>query len=171
MPISNPFAWGFRAQYLTGATFCAALLGYALYVEHGMFMMPCPLCILQRIAFVGMGVFFLVGAAAGPRPRWLRRVVSSLVGLWALAGAGVAVWHLRMQNLPPSEVPSCASMDLGYMLNAFPFQKVIEKVFTSSGECAVVDWTFLGVSMPGWTLLWYLILGIAAIWAGWRHRD
>lgn len=166
----NPFAWNYRAQFLLGAALCATLLGYALYVEHGMFLMPCPLCILQRIALAGMGIFFLLGAAIGPNPRWLRRFASALVGFSAAAGAAVAAWHLRMQNLPPNEVPSCSSMDLGYMLDAFPFRKVVEKVFTASGECAVVDWTFLGLSMPGWTLLWFLLLGTAALWAGWRRR-
>lgn len=166
----NPFRWSYRAQFLFGALACAALLAYALYVQHGMFMMPCPLCILQRVAFVGMGVFFALGAAIGPNPRWVRKLMSSLVALFAAAGAGIAVWHLRLQNLPPSEVPSCSGMDLGYMLNAFPLQKVVQKVFAGSGECAVVDWTFLGVSMPGWTLLCYVLLGAAALWAGWRAR-
>lgn len=83
----NPFAWSFRAQFFAGFVCCAALLGYALYVEHGMLMMPCPLCILQRIAFVFMGVFFLLGAIIGPRPGWLRIVNASLVGLGAVVGA------------------------------------------------------------------------------------
>ena len=98
-------------------------------------------------------------------------MVSALVAFCAAIGAGIAIWHLRMQNLPPSEVPSCSGMDLSYMLDAFPLQKVIEKVFTGSGDCAVVDWTFLGLSMPGWTLIWYFVLGVAALWAGWRRRD
>lgn len=167
----NPFGWSFRAQFALGAVLCAALLGYALYVQHGMFMMPCPLCILQRVAFAAMGVFFLAGAVVGPRPAWLRKLVSVLVAASSATGAGIAIWHLRMQHLPASEVPSCSGMDLGYMLDAFPLQKVIEKVFTGSGECAVVDWTFLGVSMPGWTLIWYVGLSLAALWAGWRRRD
>lgn len=166
----NPFAWSYRAQFASGAALCVALLGYALYVQHGMFMMPCPLCILQRIAFAAMGVFFLAGALIGPKPGWLRKLTALLVALSAAIGAGIAIWHLRMQHLPPSEVPSCSGMDLGYMLDAFPLQKVIEKVFTGSGECAVIDWTFLGVSMPGWTLLWYVGLGLAALWSGWRRR-
>lgn len=166
----NPLQWSFRAQFAFGAIACAALLGYALYVQYGMFMMPCPLCILQRIAFAGMAIFFALGAILGPQPRWLRKTVSLLVALIAAAGAGLAAWHLRMQNLPPSEVPSCSGMDLGYMLDAFPLQKVVQKVFAGSGECAVVDWTFLGVSMPGWTLVCYVLLGLGAIWAGWRGR-
>lgn len=166
----NPFAWNFRIQFALGAALCAAMLGYALYVEHGMLMMPCPLCILQRVAFLGMGVFFLLGALIGPRPLWWRKLSALLVGVCAAIGAGIAGWHLRMQHLPPSEVPSCTGMDLGYMLDAFPLQKVIDKVFTASGECAQIDWTLLGLSMPGWTLIWYLLLGVAALWAGFRKR-
>ena len=166
----NPFAWTFRAQYALGAAICAALIGFALYVQHGLFMMPCPLCILQRIAFAGMGVFFLLGALIGGNPRWLRRLWALLVGVFAAAGAGIAIWHVRMQYLPPSEVPSCSGMDIGYMLEAFPMQKVIDMIFTGSGECAKIDWSFLGLSMPTWTLAWYLILGVAALWAGFRKR-
>lgn len=167
----NPFTWNFRAQFALGAGLCAAMLGYALYVEHGMFMMPCPLCILQRLAFVGMGVLFLLGAIIGPRPVWWRKLSAFLVALCGAVGASIAGWHLRMQHLPPSEVPSCSGMDFNYMLDAFPLRKVFEKVFTASGECAQIDWTFLGLSMPAWTLLWYVLLGGAALWAGWRRRE
>ena len=166
----NPFAWTFRAQFALGAFICAALIGFALYVQHGMFMMPCPLCILQRVAFAAMGLFFLLGAITGGRVRWLRGTWALLVAAFAALGAGIAIWHVRMQYLPASEVPTCSGMDIGYMLEAFPLQKVVEKVFTGSGECAKIDWTFLGLSMPTWTLAWYLILGAAALWAGFRKR-
>lgn len=75
----NPFVWTFRAQYALGAFLCAALIGFALYVQHGMFMMPCPLCILQRVAFAAMGVFFLLAAITGSNPRWLRRTWAVLI--------------------------------------------------------------------------------------------
>lgn len=167
----NPFAWSFRAQFFAGFVCCAGLLGYALYVEHGMLMMPCPLCILQRIAFVFMGLFFLLGAIVGPRPAWLRRVHGVLVFVGASVGAGIAGWHVRMQHLPSDEVPSCGGMELGYMLDSFPLQTVIEKVFTGSGDCAKVDWTFLGLSMPTWTLVWFVALGVGGLWAAFRRRD
>jgi disulfide bond formation protein DsbB len=93
-----------------------------------------------------------------------------LVGFGAAIGAGIAGRHLRMQNLPAGEVPSCSGMELGYMFDAFPLQTVVEKVFTGSGDCAKVDWTFLGVSMPAWTLVWFLGLGLGAIWVGLRKR-
>ncbi|MCG6117317.1 MAG: disulfide bond formation protein B [Aquimonas sp.] len=164
----NPFSWSFRAQYLTGFLLCAGLLGYALYVEHGMLMLPCPLCILQRIAFVVMAVFFLSGAVFGPRPVWLRRLNAGLVGLAAAVGAGIAGWHVRMQTLPAGDVPSCGGMELSYMVGNFPLRRVAEMVFTGSGDCAKIDWTFLGISMPAWTLAWFIGLGAGALWAGLR---
>jgi disulfide bond formation protein DsbB len=167
----NPFAWSFRAQFFAGFVCCAALLGYALYVEHGMLMMPCPLCILQRIAFVFMGLFFLLGAVVGPHPAWLRKAHGVLVFVGASVGAGIAGWHVRMQHLPAGEVPSCGGMELSYMLDSFPLQTVIEKVFTGSGDCAKVDWVFLGLSMPTWTLVWFVALGVGGVWAAFRPRD
>lgn len=166
----NPFSWSYRAQFFTGFLVCAGLLGFALYVEHGMLMLPCPLCILQRIAFVVMGLFFLLGAVVGPRPAWARVVATAFVMLGSSAGAGIAAWHVRMQHLPADEVPSCGGMELGYMLESFPLQQVIAKVFTGSGDCAKVDWAFAGLSMPVWTLLFFIALGIGAGWAGLRRR-
>jgi len=184
----NPFAWPFRLQFALGAALCFSFLGYALWVQHGsMGLTPCPLCILQRIAFLAMGIAFLLGVIYDPKPRtapvalplkWLRVVFVNgwrktdalLVWMFAMVGAGVAAWHVRMQHLPESEVPACSSMDLSYMLEAFPLKKVIEKVFTGSGECAKVDWTFLGLSMPEWTLIWFLVLGVGALYAGFKRR-
>ena len=167
----NPFRWSYRWQCALGAVICASLLGFALYVQHGMFMMPCPLCILQRVAFVAMGVFFLLGAITGDKPTWLRKTSALLVAFSASVGAGIAGWHVMLQYAPPSNLPSCGSMDISYMLDAFPLQKVLEKIFMGSGDCAKVDWVFLGLSMPVWTLVWYVILGAGVLWAGFRRRS
>jgi disulfide bond formation protein DsbB len=154
-----------------GAVACFGLVGYALYVQHHMFMMPCPLCILQRVAFLFMGVWFVLGAVVGERWDWLRKATAGLAALGGLSGIGVAGWHVNMQYTPASNLPSCNGMDLSYMLEAFPLQKVIEKVFAGSAECAKIDWTFLGLSMPVWTLVCFVFLTAYALWAGWKQRD
>ncbi|MFA5684484.1 MAG: disulfide bond formation protein B [Lysobacteraceae bacterium] len=166
----NPLNWSFRIHCLLGALACGGLLAYALYVEHGMLMQPCPLCILQRIAFLAVGLVCLVGAIHGPRRAGVRAVYGVLAAISAIVGAAIAAWHVRMQLLPPDEVPSCGGMELGYMVKAFPLRTVIDKVFTGSGDCAKIDWTFLGVSMPGWTLLCFVLLATAALYAGFRRR-
>lgn len=165
---ANPFAWSFRAQFALGLLCCAGLLGYALYAQHRMFLDPCPLCIFQRIAFMGMALVFALGLLHNPG-RTGSRIYAVLATIPALAGAGVAARHLWLQSLPPDQVPACGP-GLGYMIDAFPLSKALSMVFTGSGECAQLDWQFLGLSMPAWTLLWYLALAGLALWAGFRRR-
>ncbi|WP_374471873.1 disulfide bond formation protein B [Arenimonas sp.] len=167
---ANPFAWTFRSQFLTGFLLCAALLAYALYVQFGMLMLPCPLCILQRLAFAAMGIVFLVGGLHSPKGRVGRGVYGLLAFVAAAAGAGVAGRHVWLQSLPASEVPLCTSMGLDYMVEAMGPLKALSSVLAGSGECAKVDWTFLGLSMPAWTLAWFVGLGLGALWAAWRRR-
>jgi disulfide bond formation protein DsbB len=167
---ANPFAWSFRAQFLTGFALCAALLAYALYVQFGMLMMPCPLCILQRIAFAALGIVFLVGGLHAPKGRVGRAIYGLLAFIPAAAGAGVAARHVWLQSLPPSEVPLCTSMGLDYMIEAMGPMSALAKVLEGSGECAKVDWTFLGLSMPAWTLAWFVGLAFGTLWAGFRRR-
>lgn len=167
---ANPLAWSFRLQCALGALACVALLGYALYLQYVAYLDPCPLCIFQRMAFIGMGAAFVLGAVHGPRSRGGRMVYGVLTALFAAVGIAVAGRHVWLQSLPASEVPSCSSMGLDYMLDTFPLGQVIAKVFTGSGECAAVDWSFLGFGMPAWTLLWYVLLGGWALHAAARRR-
>ena len=167
---ANPFSWTFRAQFLSGFVLCGSLIAYALYVQFGMLMLPCPLCILQRIAFAALGLVFLVGGLHSPRGRVGRGVYGALAFIAAGAGAGIAGRHVWLQSLPPSEVPLCSSMGLDYMVEAMGPMNALSKVLAGSGECAKVDWTFLGVSMPAWTLVWFIGLGLGALWAALRRR-
>ena len=164
----NPFAWPFRAQYALGAALCAVLLAYALYSQYELKVEPCPLCIFQRVAFMAMGVFFLLGALHGPKGGG-KKVYGVLVALSAAVGAAIASRHIWLQHLPKSEVPDCGP-GLKYMLDSFPLGKTLTMVLTGSGECAEVNWTFLGLAMPTWTLLWFIGLGVAALWAAWKFR-
>lgn len=156
----NPLRWSYRASFLVGFLICAGLLGFALFAEYHWSMFPCPLCIFQRIAFIVMGVFFLVGALHAPRSR-LRWVYATGVWLGAVFGVAVAGRHLWIQTLPADQVPSCGP-PLDYMFSAFPFAKVLKMVFTGSGECAKVE-PILGLPMPAWTLLWFVLLAVLTV--------
>jgi disulfide bond formation protein DsbB len=166
----NPFAWSFRAQMLFGVACCVALIAYALYVQYHMLMLPCPLCIFQRIAFAALALVGLVAAVHDPRSAGGRRAYGVLAFLVAAAGAGIATRHLWLQSLPADQVPTCNSLGLGYMLDVMPLFDVLRDVLRGSGECAKVDWTLLGVSMPGWTLACFVLLGVGALVAGFRAR-
>ena len=163
----NPFRWPFRAHYALGLAICAALYAYALYVQFDLGIEPCPLCIFQRVALIGMAIFFLLGALHGPRGGG-RKVYGVLVALSGLAGMAIAGRHIWLQHLPKDEIPSCGP-GLNWMLDTFPLSKTLKMVFTGSGECAEINWTFLGFSMPEWTFVCFLGLSIAALWAAWTR--
>lgn len=164
----NPSHWSLRSIYLSGFVICVALLGYALLAEAYLGLTPCPLCVFQRIAFIVMGIFFLAGGLHAPRNRW-RWVYAVLIVLGAIWGIAVASRQLWLQSLPPELVPSCGP-GLGYLFDTFSWLKALKIVFAGSGECAAVHWRFLGLTMPAWTLIWYVLLGAWALWGARGRR-
>ena len=108
-----------RVLNLAGFLSCVGMMAYALYAQYQLYLDPCPLCILQRIAVIGMGIIFLLLAVHNPRPGLIRRIYLGLFGLSAFGGIIVAGRHVWLQHLPPDKVPSCGP-GLGYMLDTFP---------------------------------------------------
>lgn len=146
-----------RAVNLLGFFTCAGLLAYAYYTQYYQYLDPCPLCIFQRVAMAALGVVFLSAALHDPRG-WGARVYALLLALVAAAGIGIAARHVWLQNLPADQVPACGP-GLDYMLETFPFTETLRLVLRGSGDCATVDWTLLGLSMPAWVLIAFLGLG------------
>jgi disulfide bond formation protein DsbB len=156
-----------RLANLLGFLACAGLMAYALYAQYVLNLEPCPLCIFQRVAVIGLGAVF--GLAALHDPGLIgRRIYGALILIAAAAGAGVAGRHLWLQTLPPERVPACGP-GLDYMLEAFPFTEMLQMVLSGSGECAKVDWMFLGLAMPGWVLISVAVLGAFGVWVNWRR--
>lgn len=147
-----------RLANALGALACIALLAYALYAENVLGYEPCPLCMFQRVAVLALGVVFVVAALHAPAPGWGRRFYAVLAVLAAAAVVVVAGRHVYIQSLPPGSVPSCGAT-LDYLLEVFPLMDVIRKVLTAGGECAKIDWRFLGLSMPVWVLFCGVVLG------------
>jgi len=166
---SNPFRWSFRSQFLLGFLLCAGLIGFALFSQFQWDLLPCPLCIFQRIAFAGIAVVFLIGGLHAPKGVWGRRAYGLLALIPAGIGTGIAGRHVWLTTLPPSKVPECGP-PLQFMMDTNPLTDVIRKVLTGSGECAKVDWSFLGLSMPAWSLVWFVLLAGWASYAAFRSR-
>jgi disulfide bond formation protein DsbB len=140
---------------------CAGLISFALYLQEEVGLEPCPMCILQRYAFIALGVVALAGALHGPRGFGVR-VYALLVAVFGLAGAGIAIRHSYLQRFP-SESVSCGA-DLDFLINTFPLAQSLPKIFAGTGECAKVHWRLLGLSIPEWALVWFLIFTVTALW-------
>jgi disulfide bond formation protein DsbB len=150
-----------RFGYLLGFLICAGLIGFALYLQYFQYEEPCPLCIFQRVAYMALGVVFLVAALHGPA-RTGAKVYGVLLLLIAAVGAAIAARHVWLQNLPKHLVPECGP-DLGYMMKRFPFWEVFGKVLSGSGQCAEAGWQFLGLTIAGWSLTWFVLLALFAV--------
>lgn len=145
---------------------CGSLVGFALYNQYVDYLEPCPLCIFQRVVFFVMAVIALLAAMHNPR-RIGQQVYTWLFVVCAATGAAIAARHIWLQGLPPDQVPECGP-GLNYMLENFPLTEVLSTVLRGSGSCAEVLWTFLGLSMPKWTLIWYTVLGLMTLWVTYR---
>ncbi|MBK8181798.1 MAG: disulfide bond formation protein B [Candidatus Competibacteraceae bacterium] len=151
-----------------GFLVCALGLGYAYFTQLVQGFEPCPLCIFQRLALMAVGVIFLLAALHNP-PSWGAKVYGLLIDLAATVGVLIAGRHVWIQSLPPEEAPRCGP-GLDYMLQNFPLGEALREVLTGSGECAKVDWSLLGLSMPMWNLLLFFSLGMMGLWANWWLR-
>ncbi|MDN0082887.1 disulfide bond formation protein B [Crenobacter sp. SG2305] len=143
-----------RTGFFLIALGCAAAMGFALYAQYQMGLEPCPMCIMQRVAVIVVGLLALIAALVNPRD-WGIKFSALLVTLAALTGGGVAARQVWLQHLPADQVPACGP-GLDYMLETMPMADVLAKVFHGSGECARVDWTFLGQSMPFWSGVFFI---------------
>lgn len=150
-----------RALFGLGFLGCVAAMAGALYLQHVVGLEPCPLCIFQRVAVIAAAVILLVAALHGPRGPGVR-VYAALTLLACLAGAGVAIRHLWLQSLPADQVPTCGP-GLDYMLDVFPLKEVLAEVLSGSGECAEISWRFLGLTLPGWSLVVFIGLTLLAL--------
>ena len=146
---------------------CAALLGFGLYLQEYKGLDPCPMCVLQRYAFVVIGSLALAGAIHGPRGLVLN-AYAVVLALFAIAGGGVAVRHSWLQHFPPLR-ETCGT-DLEFLLNTFPLTQALPKIFAGTGSCSKVDWSLLGLSIPEWALVWYAAFAAGAIWIAFFAR-
>ena len=158
---------GKRQLNLLGLAVCVGLMAFALYAQYKLYLDPCPLCVFQRMAVSAVGIAFLIAAIHNPTG-WAGRVYALLIGVVAADGAAVAGRHVWLQNLPPDEVPSCGP-GFNYIMESFPLSEALSMIFQGSGECAEVHWQFLGLSMPGWTLVWFVGLGVFGVWNNLRR--
>lgn len=140
---------------LACAALCAALIGYALYLQHVQGLAPCPLCVMQRYAFIAVAVGCLIGAFA--KKAWFGLAYALIA---ALAGAGVAGHHLWVKAHP---LVSCGIDPLETSLNKIWPALWLPSVFKADGLCSAEHAPILGLNIPEWSLVWFVIFSLTLI--------
>jgi disulfide bond formation protein DsbB len=157
-----------RLGYAAGFLVCAGLVAFALYLQHFEGQDPCPLCIVQRVAYIALGAVFLAAAVHGPG-RTGAMVYGGLLVIVATLGGAIAARHVWLQHLPKDRIPECGP-GLEYMLRKYPPPQALEKLLAGSGECSESAWSFLGLSIAEWSLAWLVLLGAFSIYLTLKAR-
>ncbi len=156
--------WTSESWALSIVILCGSMLSIALVMEHGFALVPCPMCLMQQLWFMFAGLIAYVAVAHNPR----LGIYPVLIIAAALFGAGVAIRQLWLQSLPEDEAPACGP-DIDYMIQAFPLSETLGAMLSGTGDCAKVSWRFLGLTIPGWALVnFVVIMGLAAM--QWRAK-
>ena len=138
---------------------CIALLAFGLYLQHEVGLEPCPMCIVQRYVLVLIALVAGLTAVSGKKGLHIGGAVVLLAS--AGFGAFVAARQSWLQWYPP-EIASCGR-DFYGMIETFPLQRAIPMMFKGSGDCAKVDWTFLGGSIANWSFLSFVGIAVLAL--------
>ncbi|MCF7988377.1 MAG: disulfide bond formation protein B [Methylovulum sp.] len=160
----NPRIW-----FLLGFLGCMSLLAMGAYFQFVDGLEPCPLCISQRIAILLTGLCFLIAALHNPQAAGIK-IYAILGALIALCGGAISTRHVWLQHLPPDQVPECGP-GLEYVFQNFPLSATIKLLLSGTGDCAEINWTLLGFSMPAWTLLAFLMLASLSVLQIWNTKQ
>ena len=150
-----------RTGYLIGFVASFGLVALALYLQQKHNLEPCPLCISQRIAFMSLGVLFLIAALHNPATTG-RRIYGLLHFLAAATGAAIAARHIWIQANPDKVMAECGA-GFDYIFDTFPMKKALDLVFKGTGECSRIDWTLFGITIPQLSLICFVALAIYAL--------
>jgi disulfide bond formation protein DsbB len=150
-----------RLTNFLGFSACVLMLSFGYYLQYVEQLEPCPLCILQRLAIFVTGCVFLVAAIHNPQPRG-GRLYGLLLALTIGTGAAISARHIWLQYFVDADKLSCG-MGLDYMLEAFSPFETLTLILRGTGDCTRIDWSFLGLSIPGWTLVCFLCLGLVGV--------
>lgn len=143
-----------RSLNLLGFAGCTGLILTAFWFQYVMGLEPCPLCMAQRIMIYVSGILFLAAAIHNPAIV-AQRIYAGFIMLFSLGGIGLASRQVWLQSLPADQVPACGP-GLDYMLDVLPWAEILAVMVRGTGDCAKIQWTFLGLSIPGWCLVAFI---------------
>ena len=134
-----------RLLFLLILLCCISLLTYAQYLQHVEELLPCPLCVAQRVAYWLLGLTALLAFAHNPR-KLGRRLYGFLMLMFAITGAVIAARQSWLIRYPESF--ECGISPEEAFLNSLPFAEWWPGMFEANGDCMEVDWEFLSLTIP-----------------------
>jgi|SRR5471032_1360666 disulfide bond formation protein DsbB len=157
---------GSRSLYFMAFTAGALALGVSYYLEYGVGLKPCGLSLLQRGCLALLMVVCLVASVHGPRR--FGSFVYWLLGLSASLGGTVAAGRQVLLQSDPQQLAFCSPNLDDWFANE-PWDCVVQRLFKGTDDCAGISWTLFDLSIPEWSLLFFVAMLILGIYQVLRH--
>ncbi len=148
-----------RVFFITLAVLCLGLVAFAYYLQHGERQQPCPLCILQRYAYLFIAAFALVAGLHNP-DRIGRLIYLGFIDLISASGLGLAIWQLTKGDT----MQSCLADPIGDFVNRLPSANWWPELFFATGGCADKYPPIMGLSVPTWSLVCFAAITSLSGW-------
>jgi disulfide bond formation protein DsbB len=142
----------------------AGTLLAALFFQYVIGLQPCVLCIWQRWPYVVVLVCAALALLVGRRSPPARAGLLALAGVALLVGAGIAVFHVGVEQHWWTGTPGCGVTATANTLEELRAQVMAAPVV----RCDVVPWSLFGISMAGYNVVISLALGALALVAARR---
>ncbi len=142
---------------------CGSAVGCSLYAQFIHHLSLCPLCIVQRIVYAGLGILALIALVS-----YKHKIATTLLSLimisLALFGIKIAYHHVWLQSLPPEQWPASCGMPLSILYTKIPLSGFIHNVLSGTAECAAVNWQIFGINGPTLSLIGYILILLITIY-------
>ncbi|STX52574.1 Disulfide bond formation protein B (Disulfide oxidoreductase) [Legionella busanensis] len=129
------------------------VLAASLYFQYVRGLEPCPLCLMQRLCVILEVLLCLIALFVNSLRT--QRIITVLQIIIALAGLYFAGRQLWLQSLPHDQIPACLP-GLDVLMRYFPWRDIFHALLWGAADCAEVNWTLLGLSMPAWVVLYFI---------------
>ena len=140
---------------------CVCVIGYALYLQLAANLLPCPLCIAQRIAYWLVGLTALVAFIHNSKGL-SRQIYCSLIAFFSLIGLLLALRHSWLIRYP--EAFECGISAEERFLNNLSIANWWPTMFEANGDCTDAEWKFISLTIPNWSVIFFTLFLMTAIY-------
>ena len=151
-----------RIIFLTVFLICAGSLVYAVYLQLVKNLLPCPLCVAQRLSYWVIGLTAIVAVAHNPRTL-VRRLYSGVMIIAALVGGVIATRHSWLIRYPESF--ECGISPEERLLNSLPIARWWPTMFEANGDCSESSWELISLTIPDWSAILFILMAILSGYA------
>ncbi|WP_353431824.1 disulfide bond formation protein B [Polynucleobacter sp. MWH-UH23A] len=148
------------ARYLFISLLSLGLVTFAVILQQtgyqGVSFLPCPLCILQRVGFLGVAIFCFLAPGFNRLSKFFHGL-ATISAAYGFSVAGHQVWLLSHPST------SCGIDPLEVWINQFQLSQSIPWLFKADGLCAAKLPPILGLQVPEWSAFWFLVLFVVLL--------